>query len=92
MSQLTQCCPQTTTDELVDIREVTVDKDPQRGTDRGLSSPDQKPLSLSLWRFCGKRRVCQQRGYIGGVPARDFKVIDILALFPKACYDVYGKG
>ena len=27
MSQLTQCCPQTTTDELVDIREVTVDKD-----------------------------------------------------------------
>ena len=26
MSQLTQCCPQTTTDELVDIREVTVDK------------------------------------------------------------------
>ena len=27
MSQLTQCCPKTTTDELVDIREVTVDKD-----------------------------------------------------------------
>ena len=27
MNQLTQCCPQTTTDELVDIREVTVDKD-----------------------------------------------------------------
>ena len=27
MSQLMQCCPQTTTDELVDIREVTVDKD-----------------------------------------------------------------
>ena len=27
MSQLTQCCPQTINDELVDIREVTVDKD-----------------------------------------------------------------
>lgn len=43
----------------------------------------------------GKTRplgIFQQRGHIGGIPARDFKVIDILALFPKACYDVYGKG
>ena len=27
MNQLTQTCPQSATDELVDIREVTVDKD-----------------------------------------------------------------
>ena len=68
MSQLMQCCPQTTTDELVDIREVTVDKD----------LPKEERIAAFLHQI--------------GMPARDFKVSDILALFSKACYDMHGKG
>lgn len=92
MNQLTQTCPQTATDELVDIREVAVDKD----------LPKEERIAAFLhqiknpYRFrCGDfvvNAAFAQRGHIGGMPARDFKVIDILALFPKACYDVYGKG
>ena len=54
--------------------------------------PNQKSISLSLRRFCGKRCFCQQRGHIGGMPARDFKVIDILDFFQSPCYDGLGKG
>ena len=86
MSQPTQ----TSTDELVDIREVTVDKDlPKEERIAAFLHQIKNPYRF---RCGGKRCIFQQRGHIGGMPARDFKVINILALFPKACYDVYGKG
>ena len=73
MNQLTQCCPQTTTDELVDIREVTVDKD----------LPKEERIAAFLHQIKNPYRF----------RCGEFVVnADILALFPKACYDVYGKG
>ena len=88
MSQLMQACSPATTDELVDIREVTVDKDlPKRNGSRPFFTRSKTPIAFAA-AICGKRRICQHtRGHIGGMPARDFKVIDILALFPKSCYD-----
>ena len=60
MSQLMQARSPATTDELVDIREVAVDKAlPKEETDRSLSSPDQKSISFPLRRFCGKCCFCQ---------------------------------
>lgn len=92
MNQLTQCCPQTTTDELVDIREVTVDKDlPKEERIAASSSTGSKPLSLSLRRVCGKRRICQQWGHIGGMPARDLLQSTSSLFFQKRA-TMHGKG
>ena len=74
------------TDELVDIREVSVDKNCR------LYSPDQKSLPLPLRRFRGKRLLCRERRYVGGLSARHFALSDILAFFRRECYDRCGKG
>ena len=71
-------------DELVDIREVSVDKN--------LYPPDQKSLPLPLRRFRGKRLLCRERRYVGGMSARHFALSDILAFFRRECYDRCGKG
>ena len=92
MSPLMQACSPTTTDELVDIREVAVDKALPKRNGLQHFSTNQKSISFPLRRFCGKRCFCQQRSHIGGMPARDFKVIDILAFFQMPCYDGLGKG
>ena len=89
------------TDELVDIREVTVDKnlpkeespdDVPGRTGGRLYPPDQKSLPLPLRRFRGKRLLCRERRYVGGMSARHFALSDILAFFRRECYDRCGKG
>ena len=89
MSQLTQ----TSADELVDIREVTVDKDlPKEERIAAFLHQIKNPYRFRCGDFVVNAAFSSNGGHIGGMLARDFKVIDILALFPKACYDVYGKG
>ena len=85
MSQLMQTCSPATTDELVDIREVAVDK----------ALPKEERIAAFLHQIKNPYRFrcfCQQRGHIGRMPARDFKVIDILDFFQRPCYDGLGKG
>ena len=79
------------TDELVDIREVSVDK----------NLPKEERIAAFIrqiknpYRFrCGdgKRLLCRERRYVGGMSARHFALSDILAFFRRECYDRCGKG
>ena len=93
MSQLMQACSPTTTDELVDIREVAVDK----------ALPKEERIAAFLhqiknpYRFrCGDF-VVNAAFANNGVTLEEclqgiFKVIDILAFFQMPCYDGLGKG
>ena len=93
MMQPTPNETRTHTDELVDIRKVSVDKKSSQGrTHCRLYPPDQKSLPLPLRRFRGKRLLCRERRYVGGMSARHFALIDILAFFRRECYDRCGKG
>ena len=68
------------TDELVDIREVSVDKNlPKEERIAAFIRQDQKSLPLPLRRFRGKRLLCRERCYVGGMSARHFALSDILA-------------
>lgn len=67
------------TDELVDIREVSVDKIFPRKNALSPLSARSKSLPLPLRRFCGKRLLCRERRYVGGMSARHFALSDILA-------------
>lgn len=80
------------TDELVDIREVSVDKNLPKEERIAAFIRQKKSLPLPLRRFCGKRLLCRERRYVGGMSARHFALSDILAFFRRECYDRCGKG
>ena len=71
------------TDELVDIREVSVDK----------NLPKEERIAAFIRQIKNPYRLlCWERCYIGGLPARDFALSGILAFFRRECYDRCGKG
>ena len=81
------------TDELVDIRDVSVDKNlPKEERIAAFIRQIKKSLPLPLRRFRGKRLLCRERCYVRGVSARHFALSDILAFFRRECYDRCGKG
>ena len=79
------------TDELVDIREVSVDKNLPK-EERIAAFIRQIKNPYRLWRFRGKRLLCRERCYVRGMSARHFALSDILAFFRRECYDRCGKG
>ena len=81
------------TDELVDIREVSVDKNlPKEERIVAFIRQIKNPYRFRCGRFCGKRLLCRERRYVGGMSARHFALSDILAFFRRECYDRCGKG
>ncbi len=80
------------TDELVDIREVSVDKNLPKEERIAAFIRQIKSLPLPLRRFRGKRLLRRERRYVGGMSARHFALSDILAFFRRECYDRCGKG
>ena len=76
MMQPTPNETRTHTDELVDIREVSVDK----------NLPKEERIAAFI------RQLCRKRRYVGGMSARHFALSDILAFFRRECYDRCGKG
>ena len=96
MMQPTPNETRTHTDELVDIRKVSVDKNlPKEERIAAFIRQIKNPYRFRCGfrrRFCGKRLLCRERCYVGGMSARHFALSDILAFFRRECYDRCGKG
>ena len=79
MSQLMQACSPATTDELVDIREVAVDKAlPKEERIAAFLHQIKNPYRFRCGDFVVNAAFANNGVTLGGMPARDFKVIDIL--------------
>ena len=76
MSQLMQACSPATTDELVDIREVAVDK----------ALPKEERIAAFLHQIKNPYR------FRCGDFVVNFEMTDILDFFQRPCYDGLGKG
>lgn len=93
MMQPTPNETRTHTDELVDIRKVSVDKNlPKEERIAAFIRQIKNPYRFRCGDFVVNACFARERCYVRGMSARHFALSDILAFFRRECYDRCGKG